>query len=125
MAERILKAVLDVADSKRAKSVVEINLDIGELTFLSPEQLIFCMQVVSKGTIAENAKIEIATVRAQVHCPKCGYAGDVSYLGEEVHTMIPIPILTCPKCGSTEAHVTSGNECAVRSIRVRVEDEEA
>jgi len=123
MAERIVRAVLDAADSKKASSIVEINLDVGELTFLSHEQLMFCVQVVSKGTVAENAKVVITKTRAQVHCSKCGYVGDVSYLGEEVHSMIPIPILTCPKCGSSEADVTKGNECTVRSIRVRAEND--
>jgi len=123
MAERIVRAVLNAADSKKASSIIEINLDVGELTFVSHEQLMFCIQVVSKGTIAENAKVVITTTKVQVRCSKCGYVGDVSYLGEEVHSMIPIPILTCPKCGSSEADVTKGNECTVRSIRVRAEND--
>jgi len=124
MAERIVRAVLDAADSKKVSSIIEINLDVGELTFLSHEQLVFCIQVVSKGTIAENAKVVITTTKVQVRCSKCGYVGDVSYLGEKVHSMIPIPILTCPKCGSNEADVTKGNECTVRSIRVRAENDQ-
>ncbi len=119
MAERIVRAVLDAATPKKASSIVEIKLDVGELTFLSHEQLSFCIQVLSKGTIAENAKVVITTTKVQVHCSKCGYIGQVEYLGDEVHSMIPIPILTCPKCGSSEADVTEGNECTVRSIRAR------
>jgi len=123
MAERIVKAVLDAANSRKASSIIQINLDVGELTFLSHEQLMFCMEVVSKGTIAENAKVVITRTRARIHCSKCGYVGHVEYFGEEVHSMIPIPILTCPKCGSSEADVTDGNECTVRSIKVRAESE--
>lgn len=123
MAERIVRAVLDAATSKKASSIVEINLDVGELTFLGHEQLSFCIQVLSKGTIAENAKVVITTAKVQVHCSKCGYVGHVEYLGDEVHSMIPIPILTCPKCGSSEADVSEGNECTVRSIRVRAEND--
>ena len=123
MAERIVRAVLDAADSKRASSIIEISLDVGELTFLSHEQLIFCIEVLSKGTIAENAKVIITTTKVQVRCSKCSYVGPVEYLGDEVHSMIPIPILTCPKCGSGEADVTEGNECRVRSIRVRAEND--
>lgn len=123
MAERIVKAVLNAANSKKASSVLEVNLDVGELTFLNDEQLLFCMQVVSKGTIAEEAKVIVTRSRARIHCSKCDYAGHVQYFGEEVHSMIPIPILTCPKCGSSDADVTGGNECVVRSIRVRAEND--
>jgi len=123
MAERIVRAVLDVADSKKASSILEIRLDVGELTFLSHEQLVFCIGVLSKGTIAESAKVVITTTKVQVRCSKCGYLGHVEYLGDEVHSMIPIPILTCPKCGSGEATVTEGNECTVRNIRVRAEND--
>lgn len=123
MAERILKAILDTAESRKASKILKINLEVGELTFLSHEQLMFCIEVLSKGTIAEDAEVAIATTRVHIQCSKCGYTGPVEYLGEEIHSMVPIPILTCTRCGSTEADVTGGNECTVRSIRVRAESE--
>ena len=123
MAERILKAVLDTAESKKASKILKINLEVGELTFLSHEQLRFCIQVLSKGTLAEDSEVAIAATRVHIQCSKCGYTGPVEYLGEEIHSMVPIPILTCTRCGSTEADVTGGNECTVKSIRVRTESE--
>jgi len=119
MAERIVKTVLDVANSRKASNVVQINLDVGELTFLGHDQLRFGIEVLSKGTISENAKVVISKKHAKIHCSKCSYAGNVKHLGEEIHSLIPIPILTCPKCGSNQATVTEGNECTVRSIKVR------
>jgi len=119
MAERIVKTVLDVAKSRKASKVVQISLDVGELTFLGHDQLRFGIEVLSKGTISENAKVVISRRRAKILCSKCGYTGNVKHLGEEIHSLVPIPILTCPKCGSNEATVTEGNECTVRSIRVR------
>ena len=119
MAQRIVEAVLKTANSHRASSVAQINLDIGELTFLGHEQLRFGIQVLSKGTILEKARVFISKKKALVQCSKCNYLGPVKYLGEEVHSTIPIPILTCPRCGSSEASVTGGNECTVRSIKVR------
>lgn len=119
MAERIIRTVLDVANSRKASRVVQINLDVGELTFLGHEQLKFGIEVLSKGTISESAKVVIRKKRAKIRCPKCGYNGQVRYVGEEVHSMIPIPIIVCPKCGSSEAAVVEGNECTVRSIKVQ------
>lgn len=119
MAERIVRTVLDVASSRKASRVVQINLDIGELTFLGHEQLKFGIEVLTKGTISENAKVLITTKKAKIKCSNCGYVGHVKYLGKEIHSMVPIPILTCPKCGSSRATVAKGNECTVRSIRVK------
>jgi hydrogenase nickel incorporation protein HypA/HybF len=119
MAERIVKTVLDVANSRKASKVIQIDLDVGELTFLGYEQLKFGIEVLSKGTISEGVKVAIRKKKAKIRCSKCGYSGHVKYVGEEIHSMIPIPIIACPKCGSTDAAVTEGNECTVRSIRVR------
>ena len=119
MAERIVRTVLDVANSRKASRVVQINLDIGELTFLGHEQLKFGIEVLTKGTISENVKVLISKKKAKVKCPKCGYDGHVKYLGKEIHSMVPIPILSCPKCGSSEAAVVEGNQCTVRSIKVQ------
>jgi Zn finger protein HypA/HybF involved in hydrogenase expression len=77
------------------------------------------MEVLSKGTISEGAKVVIRKKKAKIRCPSCSYNGPVTYVGEEVHSMIPIPIIACPKCGSNEAVVTEGNECTVRSIKVQ------
>jgi hydrogenase nickel incorporation protein HypA/HybF len=119
MAEKIVKAVLDVANSRKASRVVQINLDVGELTFLGHDQLKFGIEVLTKGTISENAKVLIRTRKAKIKCRKCGYMGQANYLGEEIHSMVPIPILSCPKCGSPEATVAEGNECMVKSIRIQ------
>jgi hydrogenase nickel incorporation protein HypA/HybF len=123
MAERIVKAVLNVADSRKASRVMQINLDVGELTFLGHDQLRFGIEVLTKGTIAENARVLIRTRKAKIKCPKCGYVGRADYLGKEIHSVVPIPILTCPKCGSSEAVVAEGNECMVKSIRIQATTE--
>lgn len=114
-----MKTILDVASSRKASRVIQINLDVGELTFLGHDQLKFGIEVLAKGTASENAKVIIRKRKTKVNCPKCGYTGPAKYLGKEIHSMVPIPILACPKCGSTKATVVEGNECTVRSIRVQ------
>lgn len=122
MADQIMKAVLEIARSKNADRVVEMELDIGDLTFLNHEQLRFCLGALSEDTIAENAKIMIRAVRTEIECEKCSYRGPPRSLGEEIHSLVPIPVLACVNCGSVNARVIAGSECVLRSIRVKVNE---
>jgi len=121
--QTILETVLNAAKAHGAENVLEINLGIGQLTFLNPEQLRFAFSVLSKGTMAENAKLHIRRVRPRIRCPNCGYQGPIKYDGPEYHLLgVPIP-LKCGKCGSAELEIKAGRECIIRSIKVRVPDE--
>ena len=122
MADQIMKAVLDVARSKNADRVVEIELDIGDLTFLNHEQLRFCLSALSEDTIAKNAKIMVRPIKTEIECEKCSYRGSPRSLGEEIHSLVPIPVLVCVNCGSANARVIAGSECILRSIRIKVNE---
>lgn len=71
-AEAIVKNVLKFAEEKQAKSVSSVRVRVGELLLINPEQLEFCFTVVSKGTLAEGAKLEIELERAEIRCTICG-----------------------------------------------------
>ena len=121
--QMILETVLNAAKAHGAEKILEINLDIGQLTFLNPEQLRFAFSVLSNGTVAENAKLHIRRVRPRIKCPNCGYQGPIKYDGPEYHLLgVPIP-LKCGKCGSAELEIKAGRECSIRGIKVRVPGE--
>ena len=121
--QMILETVLNTAKAHGAEKVLEINLDIGQLTFLNPEQLRFAFSVLSKGTMAENAKLRIRRVQPRIKCPNCGYQGPVKYEGPEYHLLgVPLP-LKCGKCGSAEVEIKAGKECSIRGIKVKVSAE--
>ncbi len=71
-AEAIIRSVLRFAEEKHAKTITSVRVRIGELLLINPEQLQFCFEVVSKGTIAEGAELEIKVERANIRCLLCG-----------------------------------------------------
>jgi len=77
----IVQTVLEAAKERGADKVLEINLEVGRLTFLNPEQLEFAFKVISEGTIAEGAKLKIRSVEPKVRCLRCGYMGSGIYEG--------------------------------------------
>lgn len=66
MAQGILNAVLETAEQNSATEVTEIVIEIGKLAMLNPEQVKFMLDVLSKDTIAENAKIVIENLEVEI-----------------------------------------------------------
>lgn len=118
--QMILEAVLNAAKVHEAEKIIEINLEIGELTFLNPEQLKFAFSVLSKDTIAENAKLNIKQVQPAVKCKNCGYEGPNKYDGPTPH-LLGVPLyLKCANCGSAEVGITAGRECNIKDLKIKI-----
>jgi len=58
MAQQIFSIVMKVAKENNVKKILEINIEVGQLTFLNPDQLKFALKVLSEDTIAQDAKID-------------------------------------------------------------------
>jgi len=112
----IIDSVLAELEKHDVVSVEEVDLVIGELTFLGEEQLRFAFEVLSRGNALENAKLNISQEKIEVGCHACGYVGPVDYIGSSADHMV-IPNLVCPKCGSG-VEITKGKSCGVTSIKV-------
>ncbi|HID56208.1 TPA: hydrogenase maturation nickel metallochaperone HypA [Candidatus Poribacteria bacterium] len=119
LAQEIAHLVLNVAAQKGAKSVLRIELEIGELSFLSLEQVKFWLKACLEGTIASKAEVILLTVKPVVRCDSCGYEGDIQVEETEVLHFI-LPVLLCPGCGSDRVEVVQGRDCILRRIEVEV-----
>jgi len=121
-AEEILNVALRVAKEKGAKKILEINVEAGELTFLSQENLSVAFETLAEKTIAENAKLKVEVKPCRIRCHTCGYEGDVHYTDPERHDdyrLAKLVALTCPKCGGNGTEVVSGTEYFVRDIKIQ------
>ncbi|MCD6529234.1 hydrogenase maturation nickel metallochaperone HypA [Candidatus Bathyarchaeota archaeon] len=117
----IVQTVLKAAEARGAEKVLEVNLEVGRLTFLNPEQLKFAFKVISEGTIAEGAKLNIRSIEPKVKCLKCGYVGSGVYEGPEYHVLgLPLPV-KCGRCGSMDVEFLEGRECKIKNISIWVE----
>jgi hydrogenase nickel incorporation protein HypA/HybF len=117
MAQQIFNIVMKVAKDNGVRKILEMNLEVGKLTFLNPEQLKFALKVLSEDTIAQDAKINIEIIQPEIKCNNCGYTGGISYSGPEYHTTYPIILLKCPKCGNSDIEVIRGRECNIKNIK--------
>lgn len=104
IARSVVAAVCESAGDRRVHSV---SLAIGALCAVVPESLHFCFDVVTAGTVAEGARLDIETPPGIGHCRDCG--ADVT---------LSDPILLCT-CGSTDVRIRSGRELQIVSMEVR------
>jgi len=114
---QIVEAVLSEAEKQHAVRVVEVELEIGDLTFLGIEQVRFSYRILTEKTIAENSKLKINKIPGRGRCNSCGYDGPLSFL-EDRQFHIAVPTFNCPQCGEPLS-ISAGRECIIRRIRIR------
>jgi hydrogenase nickel incorporation protein HypA/HybF len=112
----IVEAVLEELGKHDVEKVEEVDLVIGEMTFLGRDQLEFAFEIVTRGTLLEGSKLAISEEKVEVRCTSCGYQGGVDYVktGGMDHM---VPDLSCPECDG-KVEVTKGKSCGVTSLRV-------
>ncbi len=107
-ARSLLNAVLANVP-KRGKSVKKINVIIGAMSGIEAECLRMYMSEMSKGTIAENAVLEVRVNNADVICPKCGKVSEFDLSG-------PLKV-ECEGCGGSNT-LQGGEGVFLESIEV-------
>ena len=113
----IADLVLKEAEKQEAKKVLLVELEIGELSLLNPEQIEFWLKLAFEQTYAKEAELKIELVKPKVQCASCNYEGTLEAKDDPLYHFI-IPIFKCPQCGSGEITVKSGKECRVKRIEI-------
>jgi len=105
----LMKNMLAIVEKAAADAgggrVTVIQLRRGEMAGVQADAMRFAFDVMSKGTAAEGATLEIETVPLRVRCKRCG---------AEAHPEDFVFI--CMKCGATEIEIIGGREMEVDHI---------
>jgi len=115
---QLVEKVIEEARKRDAKRVLEIELDVGQLSFLNPEQMRFAYNVLSKGTILENSRLIINIMDAHVRCEVCGFDGKPDYV-DDASYHVSTPLFLCPVCGSP-VEVLEGKGCIIKRVRLEL-----
>lgn len=107
LAESILQIVQDTARANRAVQVKAVVLELGALSHVELDSLRFCFDAVTRGTLAEDAALEIDATPGRAWCMPCGQTVVLDRIGD-----------ACPRCGSYQLQVTQGDQMRVREIEV-------
>jgi hydrogenase nickel incorporation protein HypA/HybF len=106
--ESAMETVLQHAMARDAMRVDRVVMRIGALAGVEPEALRFAFDVVTRGTLAEGAVLEIEAVVALSYCADCqedfAAAGHVFFV--------------CPKCGALSGELRQGRELELARIEL-------
>jgi hydrogenase nickel incorporation protein HypA/HybF len=95
-----------VAQAAGGRKVHRVTLEIGKLSGVMPDSIAFCFPDVARGTVADEASLEIHEIDAAARCEGCG---------REFAT--PSILTTC-SCGSLHFQRLKGEELNIKSIEV-------
>ncbi len=115
ISDEIVKNVLRASRENNGKKVLSIQLEIGELALLNVEQVTFWIQELSKGSVAEGAKVKVRRIKARIKCQSCGYRGGMN-LDQSDPFRHAVPY-SCPRCQSFQIDVEKGRECHLKKIQ--------
>jgi len=109
--ESILKVVLKHAERNGAEKVITIRMSVGQLSELEDDWLQHYFDYLSKGTVAEGAKLAIERLPAKIQCNAClnTYDAPTARIAE----------VNCPECGQKGGTLLSGREYYIKEMEVQ------
>lgn len=108
--ESILDIVLKHAENNDVNKILTIHLGVGELSDLEDEWMQKYFSYLSKGTLAEEAKLCIERIPITMQCTAC--------LDEFIIHKNDLGEIHCPKCGNENCTLLSGKEYYIKNMEV-------
>lgn len=109
--ESILKIVLTHAERNDVRRVMIIHLRIGKLSDLEDEWVQRYFDYLSKGTVAQGAKLKIERTPITLQCNACAASYEVEITG--------LKDSVCPACGQKDGKLISGREYYIENMEVQ------
>ena len=107
LCESILQVLEDHARRQGFERVNTVWLEIGGLAGVELDAMRFGFEAVMRGTLADQARLEIIEVPGQAWCMQCGRTVPVKQRFD-----------ACPDCGSYQLQVTGGEEMRIKELEV-------
>lgn len=107
LAEGIVSAVLKTLGHRAVPRVLSVRIAVGELAGVDCEALRFAWPSVTRGTILEDAELQIERPPGRAWCLACGQTVALTRHGD-----------ACPLCGGWRLAPTAGHELKVLDFEI-------
>ncbi|MBV1790141.1 hydrogenase maturation nickel metallochaperone HypA [Marinobacterium sp. D7] len=107
IAEGIVQTLEEQALVQGYSRVKRVWLEIGPLAAVEQESLRFCFDAVTRGTLAEQAQLEIIELPGEAWCLACAATVPITQRYD-----------SCSRCGSYQLQVTRGDELRIKELEV-------
>lgn len=123
IASDIVETVLKSLKSYKVKKVLGLEVEVGELMGISPEELKQGFDIASEGTLLEGVSLNIQIKPAEIKCLECGYKGSSklpsTHVHEHAYARMPSP--QCPECGGFTVEILEGRRLRVKNLEVEID----
>lgn len=107
----LCRAILDIINEhiagKQCKRVKKITIEIGQLAAVNESALRFGFEAITKGTVAEQADLDIITLQGEAICELCQKKVTLQHYYDP-----------CKTCGHFSLKITQGEEMRVKSLEI-------
>ena len=104
----LLERVETHATRLGANKVVTINLVIGDRASIVDDSLLFYFDMMTPGTVAEGASLNVRRTQTRCHCPVC------------LEDFVPdIYSFRCPSCETLGTVTNDGSEFLIESLEIQ------
>jgi hydrogenase nickel incorporation protein HypA/HybF len=107
LTESVIEILAEEGRRQGFSRVKTVWLEIGALSGVEPEAMMFCFDVVARGTLAEGAQLEIVRAPGRGWCLAC-----------EKDVALAERFGPCPECGGHRVQMTAGDEMRVKELEV-------
>lgn len=107
VAQNIVGCVVEVAKANGVLQVKKIFLEIGPLSGVVADSLIFCFPIAAKGTVVDGAELVFDEKPLKVLCQDCQGESHIQDL-----------VIRCLVCGGSRVDIISGKELNIKNIEV-------
>ena len=107
LSQSLLDLIGEHARAASASRVTRVVLEIGVLSHVDPAAMSFCFDSAARGTIAENAILQICEPSGKAYCFTCEKTIQIGARGE-----------ACPDCHGYQLLVNGGEEMKLKELEV-------
>ena len=132
LAEAIVRAALQTAESEGMTVVTRVAVQVGELQSIKKDVFEFALaQVGTEDPRLANAAMEVEIVPARFACRDCEHVFALSETGEReadakeaIHFVPELAhaFMRCPSCGSPDFEVADGRGVGIKEIEGEMPD---
>ena len=144
MVSQIFKKCLEVAKRNNATSISEINLEVGDFALIVEDYAKKAFDTLKKGSIAENAVLNIKRTPGVIHCKSCQQKSEIWFNKEkeaaanegrleeyekyekavaeesflQANPNLETNIFHCRKCNSSDTTLIKGKGIVIKDLRI-------
>ena len=112
LAINIVDIAVDEAVKAKAKTITDIEVEVGSLAGVMLEALSFCLEAAARSTLAHAATFTLIPVPGRGLCLACQHEVEISEFPAQ-----------CPDCGGLGVTISTGTELKIRSISIDDDNE--